>query len=272
MNQLTLVPEGGLCNRIYAITSTVAFAKKYNLRLTVIWFKDWGMGAGFYDLFTCVQTLENIEIRDASLSDFYKYAKPIKRNFFLPKLFLRRKYDAVYYWYKEKHSVEEWYLSHPGAQDFYLFHCSKYFDNTGFLNLLLPVNAIQKRIDEQVKMISPHTIGIHVRRTDLSEAIIQSPLSAFISKMQHEIEMNPETTFYIASDSKEEKKHLVDVFGDKIISVENNLKRNTAEGVVDAFIELHTLAATKKIFGSCNSTYSILASEINNIPIEIIHI
>ena len=272
MNHLTLVPEGGLCNRIYAITSTVAFVKKYNIRLTVIWFIDKGMGAGFYDLFTCPQELENVEIRDAGVSDFYKYAKPIKRNLFLPKLYQKFKFDAVYFWYKEHCSVEDWYLSHPDAHQFYLFHCQKYADITNLIKTFSLVPAIQKIIDERLKLLSPHTVGIHIRRTDLKAAITHSPLSAFVEKMQQEINCIPETDFYVASDSLEEKKKIKEIFGDKIIIVENNLKRNTKEGVVDALIELYTLASTKKIYGSLHSTYSTLTSEINNIPIEIIQI
>jgi len=270
MNHLTLVPEGGLCNRIYALTSAVAFAKKHGIQLTIIWLKDWGMGAGFYDLFDLSPAVENVEIKDAGFVDFFKYAKPIKSNFFLPKLYQKRKFDAVYFWYKEQVSVEEWYFSRPDAHNFYLFHCQKFYDNTGFLNLLLPVRSIQKRIDEQTNLLSPHTVGVHIRRTDLASTIEpQSPLSAFIEKMQQEIVLNPETNFYVASDSPEEKKKLADTFGNRIITVENNLKRDTKEGIIDALIELHTLASTKKILGSYYSSYSTLASEIKEIPLEI---
>ena len=270
--QLTLVPEGGLCNRIYAITSAIGFAKKHDIQLTVIWFKDWGMGARFHDLFALPATLENVEIIDAICCDFFKFAKPIKSNFFLPKLYQKLKFDTTYFWYKEQISVEEWYNSNAKANKFYLFHCQKFYDNTGFSNSLLLVNSIQKRIDECVKLLSHQTVGIHIRRADHTYAITQSPLSAFIEKMQQEIAENPDTNFYVASDSFEEKKKLTDIFGDKIITVENTLKRNTKDGIVDALVELHTLASTRKIYGSFQSTYSTVAAEIKNIPIEIIHL
>lgn len=271
MNRLTLVPEGGLCNRIYAVASAINLAKKHNIRLTVIWFKDWGMGADFYDLFTLPSNLENVEVKEASFFDFFKFAKPIKSNFFLPKIYQKLKFDTAYFWYKEQFSVEEWYLSHPDSCAFYLFHCKNFYDNTDFQHLLSPVDFIQKRINERVKLISSHTIGIHIRRTDSKAANINSPLSAFIKKMQQEIDANSEIDFYVASDSLEEKKNLTDIFGNRIISVENNLKRNTKDGIIDALVELHTLASTKKIYGSFYSTYSLLASEINKIPIEIVY-
>jgi len=270
MKQLTLVPDGGLCNRIYAVTSAINFAKNHNLHLTVIWFKDGGMGAGFHDLFTLPPTLKNVEIKDASFIDFFKYAKPIKSNFFLPALYQKLKFGAVYFWYKEQHvSVENWYSSNANANKFYLCHCQKFYGNNVFSDLILPVNTIQKRIDEQVKLLMSHTIGVHIRRTDFTAAIIHSPLLAFIEKMQQEIAMNPDTNFYVASDSPEEKKNLINIFGHRIITVEYNLKRDTKDGGIDALIELYTLASTKKIFGSFQSSYSTLASEIKGIPLEI---
>jgi len=270
MKQLTLVLEGGLGNRIYAVTSGIGFAKEHNLRLTVFWFKDWGMGAGFHDLFTLAPSVENVEIKDASFADFFKYAKPIKSNFFLPKLYQKLQFDTAYCWYKEQVPVEKWYSFNARADKFYLFHCQKFYENSELLHLLSPVDSIQKQIDERLNFLSPQTIGVHIRRTDFTGAITQSPLSAFIEKMQQEIAMNPDTCFYVASDSPEEKEKLINRLGHRIITFENNLKRNTKAGIIDALIELYTLASTKKIYGSFQSSYSLLASEINNIPLEIV--
>jgi len=270
MKQLTLVPEGGLCNRIFAVTSAIGFAEKHNLQLTVIWFKDWGMGAGFYDLFTLSPAIENVKIKDAGFMDFFKYAKPIKSNFFLPKLYQKIKFDTVYFWYKEQVSVEQWYHSNEKANKLYLFHCQKFYSNCNYINVLSPIYSIQKKIDEQLNLLSPQTIGVHIRRTDFTASIIHSPLQAFIERMQQEIAANRETNFYVASDSAEEKERLINIFGRRIITVENDLERSTKTGVVDALIELFTLASTKKIVGSYQSSYSLLASKIYNKPVEII--
>jgi len=270
MNQLTFVPDGGLCNRIHAVSSAICFAKKHDLRLTVIWFKDRGMGAGFHDLFTLLPAVKNVLIKDASFIDFFKYAKPIKSNFFLPKLYQRLKFDTIYFWYKEQISVEKWYHSNAGVSKFYLCHCYKFHDNCEFSNLFYPIDSIQKKIGEQLNLLSPYTIGIHIRRTDITASIKHSPLSAFIEKIQQEIAINPDANFYVASDSQEEKNKLISTVGRRIITIENNLKRNTKNGVVDALVELYMLASTKKIFGSYQSTYSIMASEIKGIPLEIV--
>jgi hypothetical protein len=271
MKQLTFIPIGGLANRIYSITSAVSFCKDYNLQLKVVWFQDWGMGAGFHDLFSLSPTVENVEIKEANFIDFFKYAKPIKSNFFFPFLYQKLKFDSCYsFWNKSNINitVEKWYLSQSMHKQFYLLHCQRFYNN-GKLNVLYPTKSIQKRIDKQLNLLSAHTIGIHIRRTDLTSAIEQSPLPAFIKKMQREIAADVKVNFYVASDSLEEKERLKDIFGDRIITVENILKRNTKDGIIDALIELYTLASTKKILGSFYSSYSTLASEIKDIPIEI---
>ena len=270
MKQLTFIPIGGLANRIYAITSAIGFCMDNAIRMKVVWFKDWGMGAGFHDLFNLSPDVKYVEIKDAVWGDFYKYAKPRISNFFLPYIYQKLKFDAVYFWHNEHISVEEWYLSHENANNFYLFHCRKFYGNNGILNILSPKDSIQKKIDEQVKLLSPYTVGIHIRRTDFAELIKHIPLSVFVEKMQEEIAIHPEVNFYVASDSSEEKEKLVRIFGDRIISVENILRRNIKEGIVDALIELYMLAHTRKIYGSFQSTYSSLASEIKGIPLEII--
>jgi hypothetical protein len=270
MKQLTLIPVGGLANRIYTIASAIGFFADNDIRLKVFWFKDWGMGAGFYDLFSLSPSVEHVEIKDANFADFFKYAKPIKSNFFLPAIFQKFKYDSIYSWkeYSKSIPVEEWYLSHKYAQNAYLLYGGKFYNNI-CLDILFPKNSIQERIDERLKLLSSNTIGIHIRRTDLSTITKVSPLSGFVKKMQQEIESNPETNFYVASDSPEEKKQLTDRFGFRIITVENTLRRDTKDGITDALVELYTLASTKKIYGSFYSSYSTLASEIKGIPLEI---
>lgn len=273
MKQLTFIPIGGLANRINAVTSAISFCKDNHIRLQVIWFKDWGMGAGFHDLFTLSSPVDYTEIREANFGDSFKYAKPIKSNFFLPYLYQKIKFDSVYSCndeYSKSISVEEWYSSQKNANRIYLMYSWKFYDKVHPFTLLSPINPIQKKIDEQIALLSPYTIGVHIRRTDHFQSIQESPLLEFIHKMEQEIEAEPATNFYVASDSKDEKSQLKAIFGNKIITMDKFVRRDTKEGIIEALVELFTLASTKKIYGSSGSTYSILAAELSNIPIEII--
>ena len=80
MKVLVLVPIGGLANRFYAISSAISFCQMYGIRLPVIWFKDWGMGADFHSLLDLAPILSNIKVVDAHWQD-YIYDRPRKRNF-----------------------------------------------------------------------------------------------------------------------------------------------------------------------------------------------
>ena len=41
---ITFIPLGGLANRYYAIISILSFCLDHNVKLRIMWFKDWGMG------------------------------------------------------------------------------------------------------------------------------------------------------------------------------------------------------------------------------------
>lgn len=271
MKELTLVPIGGLANRVYAVTSAVGFCRDNHLRLRIIWFKDVGMGACFRDLFSLRTPAANVKVIDANIWDFFLYAKPRKGNLWLPNIYQRRKFDSIF---SQKElfspiSLEQWYQLQKDSNTFYVTHCSKFYGKENPCDLLVPVNPVQEMINERLKLLSTYTVGIHMRRTDLLESIMKSPLSAFVEKMKQEIRMDPKVNFYVASDSKEEKRKLQSIFGERIITMDKRVKRNTKEGIRDALIELFALANTRKLYGSFQSTYSMLAAEIGQIPVEI---
>ena len=85
---ITFIPIGGLANRFFAITSAISFCQDHNVRLRVIWFKDWGMGTSFNSIMELSQHFQDVEITDARWKD-YIFDRPRKRNLWLPYLFQR---------------------------------------------------------------------------------------------------------------------------------------------------------------------------------------
>lgn len=124
-------------------------------------------------------------------------------------------------------------------------------------------------IANRVKEFSEYTVGIHIRRTDNLRSIQHSPSEWFIQKMKEELLEHPEAKFYVASDSLEEKQRLYSIFGDKIIAVWKETERSSKQGIIDALVELYALSATEKIYGSIGSSYSVMASRIGNIPLDL---
>ena len=50
-SRLLFVPSGGLGNRLRAIVSAVQLSEATGAALQIVWFKDWGMGAEWREIF-----------------------------------------------------------------------------------------------------------------------------------------------------------------------------------------------------------------------------
>jgi hypothetical protein len=237
--------------------------------LKIVWFKDWGMGACFHRLFEFSSSVRNVEVVDANWLD-YRYDRPRKRNLWLPYLwqffaFDRRIYENDIYKFNAE-TIKRIIFSHNAVYFacFYLF-----YEWPEMFNCLQPVESLQTRIKEKTKLFRiQNTIGLHIRRGDHVASIANSPLSLFIDKIKEELSIDMQTKFYVASDSQEEKLKLKELFGDAILTSFKEVRRDTEEGITNALIELYILSFTRKIYGSCYSSYSMLAAKLSSIPIE----
>lgn len=270
---LTLVPIGGLANRYYAITSAIAFCKDHNTELRVIWFKDRGMGADFHSILELSEDVDrnNVRIIDAKWFH-YIYDKPRKRNLWIPWIWQKINFSQCL---SEKYAYvpSDNLLSKLKMYNkTYIVAYYPFYSTSEMFRYLSPREKIRERIKEQTSNFNDRIIGIHIRRTDNIRSINKSPLSLFIDKMSEEIEKDPSALFYVASDSVEVKLKLRESFGKKVLYSDFIQQRDTPEGIIDAVIELYTLASTKKIYGSFASTYSTLAAAISNVELEILSI
>lgn len=265
----TLIPIGGLANRFYAITSAIAFCRDQQAELRVIWFKDWGMGADFHSLFTCSKQVSGVEIIDARLSDF-RFERPRRKNLWIPTLFQQASFDIRLYEQDVYDLGEQFVDTLKDAQRGYFVQFRPFYKKGGTISDLRPVRPLQERISERINDFAPHTVGVHIRRSDNAGAIQKSPLDLFIEKMRIEIDSDPLVHFYIASDSLEEKRKLKNIFGERIITVLDEVRRDTQEGIEEAVVELYALSHTSRIYGSHESSYSTLAALISNIELQVL--
>lgn len=98
-------------------------------------------------------------------------------------------------------------------------------------------------------------MGVHIRRTDNALSIAQSPTRLFIERMKKEIEQNGDTTFYLASDSEEDKRSIVNRFGNRVFTSVHKADRNSLEGMQEALVELYLLSRTRHVLGSVHSSF-----------------
>lgn len=259
--RITLVPTAGLCNRMNAILCAIVSYEQYKIPTEIYWEKTNDCYAEFSDLF---KPLNHPDIKIMPLNKLY--LKPgSKKNLFLPSLLRKFMFDASY----DGTKIANKKLSETcnNKNNIYItsynlftpippikFKVAQYFR---------PTNEIKGIIDDIIQNhFSTNAVGVHIRRTDNISAINNSPIENFIQIMDTEISTNPNTIFYLATDSQLTKKELVKRYGKRIVSLAGVLNRNSIEGMKNAVIDLYCLGNTKKIIGSHSSTYSIMASKL----------
>lgn len=269
---ITLVPYGGLANRMKAIEALILLTEETGAESKAIWFKDQGLNCPFERLFRPLK-VSGLTLRNAVFTDYILNDRPRKKNLYIPHLFQKIRFnsclheDEVTQKAYRDFDFPQWAVSHKKT---YLSACLQFHpgERQNSFKSFIPIPELLERIDERCKEFATNTIGIHIRRTDNIIAIEKSPTELFIRRMKEEIEIDKEVRFYLASDSPEEKKRLTAIFGDRLITNWKPVSRSTPEGVQDALVELYTLSRTQKIVGSYYSSYSETAAEIGKIPYE----
>ena len=83
--KITLVPLGGLANRLRAIISGYELAKATNLSFDVVWLKNKDLNCPFGYLFRPMEHGITL-IESPKIDSLIKYNIPLKRNFYLPDI------------------------------------------------------------------------------------------------------------------------------------------------------------------------------------------
>lgn len=271
--ELTLVPVGGLANRMKAIDAAISLTQEVGAALRIVWFKDQGLNCRFNQLFSPLD-LPNVTVKEASVADLFLLDRPRRKNFHLPSLFQRLQFsDCIYeeqatQLFYRQFDFPTWLKQHKRA---YLASCVYFYSKPQEQRFrhFRPIPALQQQIDH---LCAPflHTIGVHIRRTDNAASIAQSPTELFISRMEEEIQRDASCTFYLATDSETDKALLKQRFGKRLFTSPQPTVRNTPNGIQAALIELYALSHTQRILGSAQSSYSETAAQLSDIICEII--
>ena len=274
---LTLVPVGGLANRMKAIDSAVSLASATGSRLRIVWFRDSGLKCRFDQLFAPLDRIDRPELCEATLADLLLLDRPRKRNFRVPRLYQRLHFDRCIYEQEATRLFRQGFdfaRCLTSYRNLYIASCVYFSPRlTGgqLFDIFHPQPLLQAEIERvAAQCIGPRTVGIHIRRTDNVLSIEQSPTELFIDRMEQEIAACPDVNFYLATDSEEEKERLTARFGQRITTCPRQAERNSVRGVQDAVVELFLLSRTCRILGSAHSSYSETAAQLGGIPFEVV--
>ena len=274
MYQLIVGLEGGLGNRMRVAAATASLAPRVTGEVAALWTPQWGMGCRFDELFQPYRQ-GNMVLRDATLAERFFTARPRPRNLYLSRYLHKAIFrDSIY-----SHQVTDL--------------CRQHFDFAGWANrgpallwswwdflpwepqllsrLFRPLPALAQRIDERTEPFSPHTIGVHIRRTDNQQSIEESPTELFFDAIDGELDKHSDTRVYVATDDEPTKRILRQRYGNqRIITPDGQAVRDTARGIQDALVEMFALSRTHHIYGSAGSSFSEMAARLKGTPLTIL--
>ncbi|WP_027471796.1 O-fucosyltransferase family protein [Saccharicrinis fermentans] len=266
---ISIVPGGGLANRMRAIDSAIALTRN---TVKIIWLKNKDLNCDFYQLF---KPHHLFRVVDFNYSKFYaypnylfcrakklKYLQEIVRKFLFNQVFTNPDIEEI-------NSKGGSGIKNLKSNKMFIETCER-FDNTKKMHeIFIPTDAIQSRVDSIINN-NHNFIGIHIRRTDNIYAIIESPLSLYLEAIEKQLALDPNVKFFLATDDKDIKKELLEKYPKHIFTNETPLSRNSAEGIKGALVDFLCLSNAKLIIGSSSSSFSSEAANYGNIDLTIL--
>lgn len=271
MKYIYLEPTGGLGNRMRSISSCIWLSQVSDARLIIVWKKGRDFNSTFEDIFLNSDyfTIENYRNK-------YNYLKNNIQKSFLKRYITRIinrvlgfDFVATDPYFKNQESnilgIIEIY------KKVYFKTHEDFGNNLPYYSAFIPTPSIQSKINEFInENFDKYVIGVHIRRSDNFESIINSPLRSFYEKLDYEIQQRDNLKFFLATDDIDIEEEIIKKYGSSVLVRRKNLKRNNTEGIIDAVIDLWCLSSTKIIYGSYWSSFSSAASRIGNTKLIVV--
>ncbi len=262
---IIFVPKAGLGNRMRGIASAYRIAKSIDEQLHIVWIDNHECNCPMKDLFDLPEEVQithipwipvplsiRMHIQDMIRTHYKKKCNRVLLNEDLWDM----KPEFIQGLTKQKVYIETaagWDCEAEDAFDIFQVNKEITSKAESYIN------------SNQLKEVP--LIGVHIRRTDMENADADSPRAAFEKVMREELDMEPRTCFYLASDDVNEKEYFINRFGTKHVFTQNlNMKRETQNGIKAALQEIVILGFCKKIYGTKGSSFSNLAADMGKVP------
>ena len=253
---IIIQPSGGLCNRMRVINSGWKLARERKEKLQILWNCNAELNCPFESLFQPVTEFKITSIHSVADPRKLFHQKTAKNYLTNETILAHRNSDGC---------LDPDYVASLTGKT-YIFTWEWFYPSEDY-HLFVPTERLQKRIASITSRFGSSCVGVHIRRTDNQPAIGKSSTDAFIHSMKQELEADPATIFYLATDDMEEEKRLREAFPGRILSNENRcLRRDSIDGMHDALLDLYCLASTRKIIGSFFSSFTDIAADMHHIP------
>lgn len=272
---MSIVPQGGIGNRLRVISGALSFFSHTDEILKIYWYRNKALNCHFKHL---LQPINGVQIIEATiLHKIYirllphfnknirvlnsKDIQQLKHTPVIPALRKKTTHNNGAY----TNNLETVMFSALNQNRHLLLKTYIPPSDRMLYRLFNPIAALSRRIADETQSFDSHTIGIHIRQTDNTIAIANSPLHLFEACIEKEIDDNSNANFYLATDTWEIRQYLTIKYSGHILPTSTEkLNRNTKSGVRKAIVEMYALSKTNKIYASCYSSFSDLPTQLGN--------
>lgn len=262
-------PCAGLGNRLLGLCTSYELSKQLGRELVIIWKRETGCNIRADELFQLPMRVVEVSENGYSKEPIAHFMGNRTKKSWRSRADLFLECDDVEKIKEERGYAGLFQLISETPRIYFKTFGPVCEPEPSCFSFLKPASAVEKKGQELFERIGNDTVGVHVRRSDHTEAIANSPLSLFAQEMRREADCGRNARFFVATDDAqvrlELKKLLPDLellFYDKGV-----IDRNSKEGLTDAMVEMLALSRCKKILGSYNSTFSLLPSFLGNVPL-----
>ncbi len=266
---LYVEPLGGLCNRMRTIASFYTVAREAGRELTVVWLRDAGMNCPCARLFSLPEGVTVVE--GPFVTKPQMRLRSIARK--LTHRTFGRRFDRTVENWEAKKALTPEAVRALGDRSLYASSCyslESEYEKYDY-SIFRPAPDIQALADAVIRKFPANCVGIHIRRTDNAKSIESSQTADFVLRMRREAEKDPDVGFFLATDSPEEERLLMQEFPGRILTYEKrSLQRDSEQGIVDAYVDYLCLSRTRRIYGSFFSSFSRCAAALHGITLEIV--
>lgn len=266
MTQLTVVPFGGLGNRLRVLRSALVVNKNSTKPIKLFWFKKEELYAHFHELFQVDNHLiiEENGVRYTFLKKWLKHIYILK----YPKLYrliLGIYYDCILFDEDvQSFTVKELQETIKRSKRVLIATCYQ-FETFDDYNIFCPEKTIHTRASQFLEENKPwsNIIGVHIRRTDHTDIKNLGGVDLYMKLMDRLLQSDPKCRFLVCSDDQEVKSLLKHTYGEKVIVREVELSRLSETGMSEALMDVLLLSYCDKLIGSARSSFVTLAQQFN---------
>lgn len=268
---ITIEPLGGLGNRMRAIDSALALARRVRLPLAVVWTVRSHMPARFDELFEVPAAFASLaQPRDPRILRAFRLWRLRRRHM---RSIDESEASALVRAGTDFATLLDVTATKAGAhrdgpvlvRSYERFHPS----SAPFADFV-PAPAIGAMLARHADEL-PSLVGVHIRRQDNRQSIARSGTAAFIAAMRAELERDGAAGFFLATDDRDEERALKAEFGARVRThAKATLQRSDHAAALDAVVDLYCLAGCRRIIGSYYSSFTDTAAAIRGIPLSVV--